>query len=798
MHRRRLDVTRLLQALSGEPPRPETSAVTDGVAALFEAVYDRALHAAGILDLEGVLLHANQFAKRSIGREISRSIGQPLWKAPWWLPDNETRLRDAVSRASRGEVVQFETDVGGSPGRRRRVDLSLRPAWGPSGRVFCLIAEARDITERRLAETPLAEPRRILRTVLDAIPVRVFWKDLDGRYLGCNRPFANDAGLGVPEDLLGRNDFELGWKQQAEMYRADDERVIRSGVPKLGYEEPQTSPSGRQLCLRTSKVPLRDDEGRIVGVLGMYEDITESKQAELALRESMERLQNVLTNLPIALISFDRNGIFTLSAGKGLAGITRTPGSIVGTSLFDFFRDQPVHLANMRRALAGEAFTVPVSIGDRVFEAHHSPLTDEQGIYRGTIVVMIDITESTRAEEERRRLEAQLLQAQKMESVGRLAGGVAHDFNNVLMVILGFAELIKRRRAGDQALVDELAEIERAATRARDVTRQLLAFSRQQIAAPRALNLSEMLADTQRALGRLIGEDVELRFHLARDLWLVKMDPAQVDQILFNLTANARDAMPNGGRLTVETQNARIDAAYCRRHAGLHPGDYVLLSVSDNGVGIDPQILSHIFEPFYTTKSAGQGTGLGLATVYGVVTQNGGVVNVYSEAGLGSTFKIYLPRLVGETAPPASVEAVPVVSRTGQVVLVEDNDTVRRLTAEMLHALGFVVLPAAGWRGALEMAARPDVAIDLLLTDVVMPELSGRELAARMRVLRPGLRVLYMSGYPVNVIAHRGILEDGVRFIEKPFTLGDLARAVDDTLRADPPGEPAPGVRSES
>jgi two-component system, cell cycle sensor histidine kinase and response regulator CckA len=914
VHCLRSEVTRLQKALVANRTGFGAGEEPDRSAALFRAVYDQALHPAGIVDLQGVLRHANRTAQELTGEDPSKFIGRPFWETSWWAPASEDRekLRDGIRRAARGEFVQFETTHPDSDGARRRMDFTLRPARDDDGQVFCLIAEARDITARKeaeealrektveleryfnnaldllciadtngyfrrlnpawetalgyrveelegqrfldfihpddleptllalsrlgeqkevldfvnryrardgsyrwiewrsfpsgnaiyaaarditegtLARTALEESRRMLRLVLDTIPVRVFWKDDEGRYQGCNRPFASDAGFASPEALLGKTDYDMGWRKQAELYRADDRQVIASGVPKLGYEEPQTTPSGAQLCLRTSKIPLRDGEGRIVGVLGTYEDITESKQAERALRESVTQLRTVVTNAPIVLFSFDRNGIFTLSEGKGLAGMGNVMGEVLGRSIYEVFRDQPDALGNMRRAHAGETFSTPVSIGDRVFEAHHTPLPDDQGAYSGTIGVLVDITERQRAEEERGRLQAQLLQAQKMESVGRLAGGVAHDFNNMLMIILGFSELIKKRRSGDTSLLAEIAEIERAAIRARDITRQLLAFSRQQVVAPRPLNLSELLADTRRTLGRLIGEDVDLRFHLGAGLWLVRMDPSQVDQVLMNLAVNARDAMPSGGKLTIETSNVRIDEAYSRQHTGFRPGDYVLLTVSDSGVGMDRETVSHIFEPFFTTKAAGKGTGLGLATVYGVVTQNGGVVNVYSEPGRGSTFKVYLPRLLDAVATAASVEEAPVAPGSGTLLLVEDDETVRRLTAAMLEALGFVVLATGGWREALAVAERRDTEIDLLLTDVVMPEMGGRELGDRLRALNPELRVLYMSGYTANVIVHHGVLEEGVHFIQKPFTLDDLARKVRDALRPD--GDPASPV----
>ena len=332
---------------------------------------------------------------------------------------------------------------------------------------------------------------------------------------------------------------------------------------------------------------------------------------------------------------------------------------------------------------------------------------------------------------------------------------------------------------GREARSTSLQEIERAALRARDVTRQLLAVSRKQIAAPRTLNLSEFLAETRTTLGRLIGEDVDLEVHLGADLWPVQIDPSQVDQVLMNLVVNARDAMPNGGKLTIETTNVRIEESYCRRHAGFREGDYVLLAVSDTGVGMDRETLAHVFEPFFTTKAVGKGTGLGLATVHGIVTQNGGVVSVHSEPGRGTTFRIYLPRMREPSAEAEATEEAAPGRTGGTVLLVEDDE---RRARDARRDAGRPRLRACssrpGGSEALRLAGRADASIDVLLTDVVMPELSGKELSDRVRAIRPGLPVLYMSGYSADVIGHHGILDDGVHFIQKPFAMDDLARAL--------------------
>jgi two-component system, cell cycle sensor histidine kinase and response regulator CckA len=393
--------------------------------------------------------------------------------------------------------------------------------------------------------------------------------------------------------------------------------------------------------------------------------------------------------------------------------------------------------------------------------------------------IILEITERKRAEEEKPRLESQLIQAQKMESVGRLAGGVAHDFNNMLSVILGYADLIKSRLSSADPLLKDILAIEKAAGHSRDVTRQLLAFSRKQIIAPQPVDLNDLLGVTEKTLARLIGEDIDLHFYPEEALWKIRFDPAQMNQILVNLMVNARDAMPDGGKLTIETANTHLDEAYCRNHLGFKPGCYVLLTVSDNGIGMDREVLSHVFEPFFTTKEVGKGTGLGLATIYGIVKQNGGFINVYSEPGQGTTFKIYIPRIVEEDGEVAlRAEEAPLVHATGRILLVEDDEMVREVTKDILEAIGYTVLAAETPQAAVSLSENPEERIDLLLTDVVMPGLSGKELSDRVKAVRPDAKVLFMSGYTSNVIVHHGILEAGVHFIQKPFSMRDLARKV--------------------
>ena len=393
--------------------------------------------------------------------------------------------------------------------------------------------------------------------------------------------------------------------------------------------------------------------------------------------------------------------------------------------------------------------------------------------------------ETTRAE--------QLRLSQRMETIGRLASGLAHDFNNLLTAILGQCDLLLRRLPQDAPARKGIEEIRTAGDRAAGLTRQLLAYSRRQVLKPQVIDLNSSVTSMVPMLRRLIGETIELSPALQADLGRVEADPSQIEQIIMNLVVNARDSMPRGGRVDVETANADLDATFARRHVPTRPGRYVMLAVSDTGSGMDKATQAHIFEPFFTTKQLGKGTGLGLATVYGIVKQSDGYIWVYSEPGMGSTFRIYLPRVKGDIASE-SARVTPAPPRRGSetVLIVEDDRTVRSLACEMLRLNGYTVLQAQDGREALDLVRRHGRPIHLLLTDVVMPEMSGRELARSVAGLEPGIGVLYMSGYTDGVIAHHGVLDAGVAYIQKPFTADSLARKVREALDARTArGEPA-------
>ena len=518
--------------------------------------------------------------------------------------------------------------------------------------------------------------------------------------------------------------------------------------------------------------------------------INERNQAVDELHESRKLYRNLVEGTPDLITRVDTEGhlIFVNHAAQKIYGLT--PEACIGRMAFDF-----IHPDDRESTIA--AFNNWIQSGDEIFthenrqlgisgsDHYHMVWTiraerDENGTVTGFASTARDITDSKHNQEERDLLEAQLQQAQKMESVGRLAGGVAHDFNNMLAVIMGHAELGLMKIAPDDPLVDDLKVISNTAERSADLTRQLLTFARKQTIAPKVLDLNETVLGMLKMLQRLIGENLHLTWKPAADLWQIKIDPSQVDQIMANLCVNARDAIVDTGWITIETENCIIDADYCTNHQEAAPGDYVRLSVSDDGAGMDRETLTHIFEPFYTTKEMGKGTGLGLATVYGAIKQNNGFINIYSEPGQGTTFSIYLPRDATSKSSQSTVERPTAPVQRGQetILLVEDEPAILNITSLMLERQGYTVLKADTPGTAIELAREYRGEIHLLMTDVIMPEMNGRDLSKSLFSIYHGLKLLFMSGYTADVIAHHGVLDEGVHFIQKPFSLPNMAAMV--------------------
>jgi PAS domain S-box-containing protein len=648
------------------------------------------------------------------------------------------------------------------------------------------------VAERERATERLRASETERRTLIDNIPGAVYRCEVapPWRVLYISAGIENISGHPPVEFLSGR--ATLGGiilPEDLDAVAAECREGIAAGRPfDLEYRIRHTDGSLRWIQERGRAV--YDSDGRPRLLDGVMFDITSRIRAERALKQSEYWLNESQR--------ISGTGSYVLDVGSGhwrssqalddILGIGPEYGRTLESWIALIHPDDQVPVSSHlrqdvfqhHRAFDREYRIVRACDGKTRWVHGRGALFPEEGGHSLTLAGTIqDITD-------RRQIEEQFRQSQKMESVGRLAGGVAHDFNNLLTVINGYSELALGTLPGDAPLRAPLEGIRKAGERAASLTRQLLAFSRRQLLQPQILDLNTLVKDTERMLQRMIGEDVRLHTVLAAGLSPVRADPGQITQVLLNLAVNARDAMPNGGHLTLETSCVILDEEYAGAHPDSHPGRFVRLVVSDSGAGMDPEVREHLFEPFFTTKPQGVGTGLGLSTVYGIVTQSGGWVHVYSEKSVGTTFKIYLPPAAGPVTAPVAV-GPPSVAVSGEqvqatVLVVEDQESVRRLTSEMLMRLGHRVLEAGNGNQALGLAESHPGPIDLLLTDVVMPGMTGRQLADAFTSRRPESRVLFMSGYTDNVVARHGLLDPGVALLEKPFHLETLAQKVEQAL----------------
>ncbi|MBJ6801605.1 hybrid sensor histidine kinase/response regulator [Geomonas propionica] len=621
-----------------------------------------------------------------------------------------------------------------------------------------------------------------LRLFFEAAPASLAMFDRDMRYIEVSRRWLSMYGLGE-RDILGLSHYEV-FPEIPEHWKECHRRGLAGETLREEAEEFRRADGSLQY-VRWEIRPWYRAAGEVGGIVIFTEDITERMKFERAL-ETNERFLRLLTDHLPGLVGYWNADLTCDFANRtyrewfGMKSeeiIGRTMRELLGEELFA--QNEP----HVRAALAGEPQhfqrTLVKRNGEPAYVWSHYIPDMVDGRARGFYVLVSDVTELKRAETERQRLEHQLQQAQKMESVGRLAGGVAHDFNNLLTVIMGLAQLGLQELGPEHPTRVRLEGIRQAAEKSAALTSQLLGFARKQTIAPKVLNLNGAVEEMLKMLKRLVGEDVDLAWSPGGSLWQVRMDPSQLDQILANLCVNARDAIADTGKITIETGNVSFDAEYCNAHFDFVPGEYVLLAVSDNGCGMDQETQAQIFEPFFSTKEVGRGTGLGLATVYGIVKQNNGFINTYSEPGKGTTFKIYLPRHTEEGAQ-AVPESAPAQAHGGSetILLVEDEPSILSVAESLLTLQGYHVLPASKPGEALELAREYRDRIDLVVTDVVMPEMNGRDLVRRLLPFCPGVKCLYMSGYTANVIAHHGVLDQGVNFISKPFTMNDLAAKV--------------------
>ena len=636
-----------------------------------------------------------------------------------------------------------------------------------------------DITERKQAERERLENLSFLDNIVEHIPNMIFVKDAQAlRFVRFNK--AGEQLLGYSrEELIGKADRDFFPKEEADFFTAMDRQVLDSKQLVDIPEETIRTRSNEERILHTKKIPILDENGVPQYLLGISEDITERKQAE----ESIRKLSQAVEQSPVSIVITDVKGRIEFVNAKftQITGYTFAEALGQNPRILKFGETPAEEYERLWKTISsggvwqGE-FHNRKKNGNLFWEqAIIAPIRNENEVITHYVAVKEDITA-------RKKLEEQLRHTQKMEAVGQLAGGVAHDFNNMLSVIIGYAQVVLDEPSLNHSMRENLQEILAAAFRSADITRQLLAFARKQTIVPKVLELNKIVEGMLKLLRRLIGEDIDLVWMPGSNVWPVKMDPSQIDQILANLCINARDAISGVGKVTIETQRAVFDKVYCAEHEGFSPGEFVMLAVSDNGSGMDKRTMDKIFEPFFTTKELGKGTGLGLATVYGIVKQNAGFINVYSEPEHGSTFKIYLPRYAFDTEHAREERPAPAPHGHETILLVEDESALLSMVTLMLERFGYTVLASSTPKEAIHIANENPGDIDLLITDLVMPEMTGRELAETLASLCPQLKCLFMSGYSGNVIAHQRVLEEGVCFIQKPFSNQELASKVREAL----------------
>ncbi len=761
-----------------------------------EHVYQGAPIGLALMGRDYRFLRVNEMLAEMNGLPATAHIGRSLHEV---VPQLGDELAAAYRHVFETGEPLLDVELSGMtskmPGARRHWQVSFVPVFDDARRVVAASAFVVEMTAHREAEARLRESEERYRLATHAMSGFIYdWDVAAGRV----------ARSGRMHDLLG---FAIGdaspdaewWLSRIHPDDADEmDRRVAAALAQgsgFGLQYRMRHRDGSWIHVWDQGLIVRDADGRAARVVGSCSDVTPLRRAQAALIASSRRYESVVESLDGIIWEAD-------AATPRFTFVSRQAARLLGHPTERWLEPEfwPAHLhpEDRERALR---FWADGATDDRNREIEYR-FRHADGEYRwvrdivtvareadGTRILrglMLDLTEQ-------KRLEEQLRQSQKMEAVGRLAGGIAHDFNNLLTGILSYSELVLEQLPADDPLREDIHEIRSSGERAANLTRQLLAFSRRQVLQPRPLVLNDIVAGLDRMLRRLLGEDLELRTELADDLWTTLADASQIEQVLMNLAVNARDAMPDGGTITITTSNAAVGAEESKQLAYVGPGEYVRLTMRDTGEGMSAETMARVFEPFFTTKEPGKGTGLGLAMVYGVVKQSGGSVLVASEPGAGSVFTIYLPR----AAQGVAQHAAPVPERRAAggsetILLVEDDAVVRRLAREVLRRHGYLVLEAADAADALAHCGRADTRIDLLLTDVVMPQMSGRELVTRAARTRPELRVLFISGYSPEAIEHHGVLAPGAEFLPKPFTpqtLTTKVRAVLDGVTAAPAAE---------
>lgn len=707
-----------------------------------------------------------------------------------WSRETLTRMRVTEINTLSPEEVRAEMEDARRERRNhfhfrhRRADGTVRDVEVYSGPIRfgdrkLLYSMVHDVTERKRAEAALAQSEAFQRAMISCSPVALYSVDLRGNVTSWNASAERVFGWSA-EEVLDRPLPIVPEDKKAEF--AELRRQVMTGQSFSDLELVRLKKDGTRMECSLSTAPILSDAGEIVGIMGAMEDITERKRMERARADSEQRFRLLVESSPDAIF-VQTCGRFAYAnrAALELFGAS-SPTDLIGQPVFERFHPDYHEVVRERIQRLNEEKKTVSSLEQVYLRLDGAPVhVDVSAVplhyagHDGALVFARDISERVAARKREQALEDELYQAQKMETMGRLAGGVAHDFNNLLTVILGNGELLLEDLPAGHPGREELGEIHAATLRARELTRQLLAFSRKQVLETDSVDLNNVVSGFEKLLRRILREDIRLEPSLSEQPLPVRADTAQLEQVLLNLAVNAQDAMPEGGMLTIETSPVTLDGAYSEKKIDVRPGEYAMMSVSDSGHGMNEGVKARLFEPFFTTKGKEKGTGLGLATSFGIVKQHGGHIFVYSEPGRGSTFKIYLPlEMELESAPAVPTEDPILISGTGRILVVEDDPALARLAAGMLRRGGYAVMRAGSVSEAMEKAADPDAPIDLVLTDVIMPEMNGPEVYDRIRERHPRAKALYMSGYTDNVIVRHGVLKEGVQFIQKPFSLRGL------------------------
>lgn len=746
----------------------------------FHELFDKAPVGYHELDAEGRVVRVNRTELDMLGYSSEEMVGHFVWD---FAQDHELSKTNVLKKLSGKQPSgkAYERAYCRKDGSVIHFLVQEYYLYGHNRQVVGIRTALEDITEKKKAEDALKEVEARYRDLFQDITIGVYRTTPSGKILFVNPALARMLGYDSPEELAHKivdEDFF-----EVENTRGRFKEIVERDGQVVGMETRWRRKDGTSLWIRENARVVKDGNGQSLYYEGTAEDVTYRKEMEQALRQSEEQYRSFFEEDPTGDFLTLPDGIIT-ACNPGFLKMFgfKSQEDALSTNVSDLYPkkgmwDELLNLLRQKGKLTGYEVELRKQDGSPVFAtATYVGVFDEQS-------KLVRVKQYLMDETERKLLERQLFQAQKLEGIGRLAGGVAHDYNNILGVVLGYGELVKKKLKEGDPVYHQVEAILKAANRGSELTRQLLAFARREIVSPKVLNLGSTVQAVRPMLQRLIGENINLAVQAHEDLWNTKIDPTQFEQIVFNLATNSRDAIGNVGTLTIEVYNESIDEQYIQGHREFSPGEYVVLSVTDDGKGMDSDTQEKIFEPFFTTKPKGEGSGLGLSTVYGIVKQNGGNVNVYSEPDKGTTLRVYFPRFYGKKE--ISEERMQDESLSGDetILVVEDQADLLELAKNSLEEYGYKVLGAWTPAEAIKTCEEYSGKIDMLLSDVIMPKMNGKELRDAIINVNPGIKTLFMSGYTANVIAHQGILDEGIEFIQKPFTPRTLARKVRDVLQ---------------